>query len=439
MKVYTLGGYEEVGKNMTAVEVDDQVVIFDMGYNMESVVSSEGQVDEMTTNQSLEIEAVPEDEPLFEADKNVVGIVIGHGHLDHVGGIPKLAGAYECPIYASPYTKKIVERTLEDDRKNINNPVIEVEKDDEVDITDELSLEFAHVNHSIPDATLSLLDTPEGYVVYGNDMKIDQSPIIEETTDVERLKEVGEEGVKLMVPGTTRVEEDGRARSEESVRVELEDVLNSCYEAGGAVLLSTFSSQIGRLNSVIDANNGRRKIAFVGRSLKEYVESAEELDLIDTDQIEVVSYFDECDELMSRVDGEREEWLVVATGNQGEPGAQLDKITSGTYGFDFEEGDHVIFSSQVIPSPTNEANRYELEKKMRKKGVRLYKGIHTTGHAHREDHRDFIHFLDPEQIVPSHGPIQKQGDYVQLAREEGYTLEEDIYVSENGRVINLDE
>jgi ribonuclease J len=435
MKVYTLGGYEEVGMNMTAVEVDGEVVIFDMGYNMEEVVSSEGQVDEMTTNQSLDIGAIPKDEPVL--DKNVVAIVIGHGHLDHVGAIPKLAGSHDCPIYCTPYTKEIVDRMIENDRKNLNNQVVAVEKGDKEKITDKLSLEFAHVNHSIPDTSLSLLDTPEGYVVYGNDMKIDQSPAIEETTDVERIKEAGKEGVKVMIPGTTRVDAPGRARSEQSVKVELEDVLNSCYKAGGAVFFSTFSSQIGRLNSLIDANNGRRKIAFVGRSLKEYVESAEKLGLIDTTNIEVVSYFDECEALMDRVDDEREQWLVVATGNQGEPGAQLDKMASGTYPFEFEEGDHLIFSSNVIPSPTNEANRHELEQKLKKQGVRIYPGIHTTGHAHREDHRDFINFLDPENIVPSHGTIQKIGSYIELARDEGYSIEEDVFVGENGRVIDI--
>jgi len=437
MKVYTLGGYEEVGMNMTAVEVDGEVVIFDMGYNMENVINAEGHVDEMTTNQSLDIGAVPEDEPVL--DKNVVAIVIGHGHLDHVGGIPKLAGSHDCPIYCTPYTAEIVNRMIDDDRKNLNNQVITLEKGEEMELTGKLSLEFAHVNHSIPDATLSLLNTPEGYVVYGNDMKIDQSPVIEETTDVDRLKEAGEEGVKAMIPGTTRVDDPGRARSEKSVEVELEDVLNSCYQAGGAVFFSTFSSQIGRLNSLIDANNGRRKIAFVGRSLKEYVESAEKLDLINTDQIEVVSYYDECEELMDKVDGERENWLVVATGNQGEPGAQLDKMASGTYPFDFNEGDHLIFSSNVIPTPQNEANRDNLETKLKDKGVRIYPGIHTTGHAHKEDHRDFINFLQPEHIVPSHGTIQKLGSYVELGREEGYSLGEDIYISENGKCINLDE
>ena len=436
MKVHTIGGYNEVGRNMTAVEVDGKTFIFDMGYDMDSVVNSDGEVDQMTTNQTLETGAIPKDKQIM--DKDVEAIIIGHGHLDHVGAIPKLAGAYDAPILCTPYTKKIVERIMGDDRKNISNDVIAVNKGEVKDFGDGFSLEFAHVNHSIPDATLSLLNTPEGYIVYGNDMKIDQSPIIEKTTDVNRLKEVGEEGVKLMIPGTTRVDDPGRARSEESVAVELRDVLDSCYQAGGAVILSTFSSQIGRLNSVIEANDGRRKIAFVGRSLKEYVQSAEELDLINTSDIKVVSYFDECNELMTQVDDERDEWLIVATGNQGEPGAQMDKMASGTYGFDFERGDHVIFSSQVIPTPINRANRHKLEEKMRDRGVRIYQDIHTTGHAHKEDHRDFIKFLDPENIVPSHGHIHKLGSYVELAREEGFTLEEDVFLSENGRVIEIE-
>lgn len=436
MKVHTLGGYEEVGRNMTAVEVQNQTVIFDMGFEMEAVINSEGEINEMTTNDALETGAIPIDESIM--DNDVKAIVIGHGHLDHVGAIPKLAGAYDAPIVCTPFTKKIIMDNLEDDRKNISNDVVAVEKGEDYEINDDLSLEFMHVNHSIPQATLSLLDTPEGGVVYGNDMKIDYSPVIEETTDIERLKKAGSNDIKLMIPGTTRVDEPGRARSEESVEVELCDVLNSCYESGGAVIVTTFSSQISRLNSLLDANDGRRKVAFVGRSLKEYTEAAEELDLIDLSDVEVVSYYDEVEQLMNKVDNEREEWLVVATGNQGEPGAQLDKLASGEYPFELREEDHVIFSSRTIPTPLTEANRYSLEKKLRDKGVRLYMDIHTTGHAHREDHRDFIHYLDPDNIVPSHGTIQKLGDYVELAREEGYTLEEDVFIGENGREIDID-
>lgn len=435
MKVHTLGGYEEVGRNMTAVEVHGETVIFDMGFEMEEVIGADGEVDQMTTNETLETGAIPLDKSIM--DNNVSAIIIGHGHLDHVGAIPKLAGAYDCPILCTAYTKKIVERNLENDRKNIDNDVIAVDKGDTYEISDNLELEFMHVNHSIPQATLSLLKTPEGSVVYGNDMKIDYSPVIEETTDVERLRKAGEEGVELMIPGTTRVDAPGRCRSEKSVEVELNDVLDSCYENGGAVVLTTFSSQISRLNSIIDANDGRRKVAFLGRSLKEYTKSAEELGLIDLSNVEVVSYFDECSDLMNKVSDQREEWLVIATGNQGEPGAQMDKIASGTYPFSFQKGDHVIFSSQVIPTPLTQANRYSLEKKLRDKGVRLYKEIHTSGHAYKEDHRDFINLLQPENIVPSHGDIEKLGNYVELAREEGYTLEEDIFIGENGREIEI--
>jgi len=438
MKVYTLGGYEEVGRNMTAVEVDGEAVIFDMGYEMEEVIDADGEVDQMTTNQTLETGAIPKDAKLYENNVDVKAIVIGHGHLDHVGAIPKLAGAYDCPIVCTPYTKKIVQRAIDGDRKNIDNDVHAVEKGDEYEISDDIDLEFMHVNHSIPQATLSLLKTNEGGIVYGNDMKIDYSPVIEETTDIERLKKAGEEGVELMIPGTTNVCDPGRCRSEKSVEVELNDVMDSCYENGGAVIMSTFSSQISRLNSILDANNGRRKVAFVGRSLKEYTAAAEELDLIDLSQVEVVSYFDEVQDLMNKVSGNKEEWLIVATGNQGEPGAQMDKIASGEYPITLEKDDHVIFSSRTIPTPPTEANRYSLEKKLKSEGVRVYPGVHTSGHAKKEDHRDFINYLQPENIVPSHGTIQKLGDYVELAREEGYALEEDIFLGENGRVIEIE-
>lgn len=435
MKVHTIGGYEEVGKNMTAVEVGDEVVIFDMGYDMENVVGSEEQIDELTTNQTLETGAIPRDKQIM--DKNVVAIVIGHGHLDHVGAIPKLAGAYDCPILCTPFTEKIIKNGLEGDRKNINNQIISMETGEDFQISSKMELEFLHVNHSIPDATLSLLSTPDGNVIYGNDMKFDRRPVIGENTDIDRLKEVGEEGVELMIPGTTSVDEEGRVPPEESVKVELENVLNASYESGGAVVITTFSSQIARLNSILQANNGRRKVAFVGRSLKEYTQSAEDCGLIDLSQVEVVSYFDECEDLMRKVGNEKEEWLVVATGNQGEPGAQLDKISSGTYPFEFEKGDHVIFSSRTIPSPPNKANRYKLEKKLKERGVRIYKNVHASGHAKKEDHRDFITFLDPENIIPSHGDIKKLGSYVELAREEGYSLGEDVHLSENGKIIDI--
>ena len=436
MKVHTIGGYEEIGKNMTAVEVDGEVVVFDMGYDMENVVGSDEQIDELTTNQTLETGAIPKDEQIYE--KNVVAIVIGHGHLDHVGAIPKLAGAYDAPIICTPFTETIIENGLESDRKNINNQIISMEPGENFEISGNMEIEFMHVNHSIPDATLSLLKTPEGNVVYGNDMKFDRRPVIGENTDIDRLKEAGENGVELMIPGTTSVDEPGRVPPEASVKVELENVLNASYQAGGAVFVTTFSSQIARLNSILEANDGRRKVAFVGRSLKEYTKGAEKCDLIDLSQVEVVSYFDECEDLMRKVDGEREEWLVIATGNQGEPGAQMDKMASGTYPFEFNEGDHVIFSSRTIPTPPNKANRYKLEKKLKEQGVRLYKNIHTSGHAKKEDHRDFIKFLDPEHIIPSHGHIQKLGSYVELAREEGYSLGEDVHLSENGKIIEIE-
>ncbi len=438
MKVHTIGGYEEVGRNMTAVEVDGKAVIFDIGFEMEEVIAADEDVSDMTTNQALDTGAIPRDAQLFDEDVNVVGIVIGHGHLDHVGAIPKLAGSYSAPIVCTPYTAEVVEMQIDDDRKNVSNEIVRVSKGETFDFGQGFELEFVDVNHSIPQTVLSILDTPDGKAVYGNDMKIDRNPVEEQTTNIERLEEIGDEGVKTMIPGTTRVGEDGRTRSEQAVAVELEDVLKSCYQAGGAVFISTFSSQIARLNTILEANGGKRKVAFLGRSLKEYAHAAEELDLIDLSQVEVASYYDECEDVMRRVDNNPEEYLVVATGHQGEPGAQLDKIASGQYPFDFEEGDHMIFSSHVIPTPPTEANRYQLDKKLRSQGVRIYEDIHTSGHARKEDHREFIKLLRPENIVPSHGGIHQLGDYVELAREEGYQLNEDVFISSNMATLDLD-
>ena len=423
LRIVPLGGIGEIGRNMTVFELNGKLLIVDCG-----VLFPEEH------HPGVDV-ILPDFGYIEDRIDDVIGLVLTHGHEDHIGGVPYLLRLkQDIPILGSSLTLAFIEAKLKEHRITpFTHTVSEGQKEQMAGF----DLEFIAVNHSIPDATLSYLKTPEGGVIYGNDMKFDRRPVIGENTDIDRLKEVGEDGIELMIPGTTSVDEDGRVPPEEAVKVELENVLNASYEAGGAVIVTTFSSQIARLNSILEANDGRRKVAFVGRSLKEYTKGAEECGLIDLSDVEVVSYFDECEDLMRKVDGEREEWLVVATGNQGEPGAQMDKIASGTYPFDFEKGDHVIFSSRTIPTPPNKANRYKLEKKLSEQGVRLYKEIHTSGHAKKEDHRDFITYLQPEHIIPSHGHLQKLGSYVELAREEGYSLGDDVHLSENGKVIEL--
>ncbi|MDY6789068.1 MAG: RNase J family beta-CASP ribonuclease [Candidatus Nanohaloarchaea archaeon] len=437
MKLHAVGGYNEVGKNMTAVEVDGEIVIFDMGYDMETVIEHDEDVDEMTTTSTIESGAIPDDSDIHERKEDVKAIVIGHGHLDHVGAVPKLAGSYDCPVIATPFTMSIIERMAEEDRKSMDNELVRVNAGEKYEVSDNLTVELVDITHSIPGAVCSVLHTPEGAVAYSLDFKLDDRPVLGDPSDYERMRELADEGVKLLIADATRVTEDEMGSSESEVKIQLEHVVDHLYNEGGAAIITTFSSHIERLNSILDANNGRRKVAFVGRSLKEYTQSAEELGLIDLSDVEVASYRDEKEQLFSRIADEREEWLVICTGNQGEPNAVLTRLARGEHDLEIGDNDHVVFSSDVIPSPASKANRYRVEKILRESGAKVIKEVHASGHAKREDCRRLVRLLEPEVIVPASGTTEMLASFAELGREEGYTLNEDFFICENGSVLEI--
>lgn len=423
---------------MTAVETHGDIVLLDMGYDMETVVESEKEIEELTTTATIEAGAIPDDSSIHDKREDVEAIIIGHGHLDHVGAVPKLAGSYDCPIIATPFTMRIIERNIEQDRKDVQNDLIELEAGETYEINEDITLEFVNITHSIPQTVMTVLHTPEGSVVYSLDFRIDREPVLGEKPDFDRIQELGEEGVEVFIGDSTRVDEPDHGRSEQTVKTELQHVIDEAYAEGGAVYATTFASHVERLNSIIDANDGRRKIAFIGRSLREYNESAEELGFIDLDDIEVVSYRDETEQLLERIADERDEWLIVCTGNQGEPNAALTRIVDGEHAMDVQEGDHVIFSCSVIPTPINEAHRYKVEKNIREQGGLLYRDIHTSGHAKREGNREMLRTLEPENIIPAHGTTEMLASYATLAREEGYRLGENVFLSENGGTVEIE-
>ncbi|MFB6166831.1 MAG: MBL fold metallo-hydrolase, partial [Candidatus Nanohaloarchaea archaeon] len=431
---------EEVGKNMTAVEVDDEVVLIDMGADMETVVEHEESLEELSTVEAIDIGAVPDDSDLKdELREKVDAIVVSHGHLDHCLALPKLAGAYDAPIYATPFTKKVVERTIEEDEETVNNPVREVGIGETEQITDSIEMEMVNMTHSIPQTPMIVLHTPEGKVVYSLDMKLDEEPTLGGKPDYKRIRELGDEGdIKAYIADSTRTDESGRTKSERETAIELRTILNKAYQENDGVIISTFSSHIARINNILDANAGRRRVALVGRSLKEYTKSADELGLIDLNRVdEVVSYSDEVEDFLQKASNEKDEWLIISTGHQGEPRAALTRIANGDFEYDLTEDDRVVFSSTVIPVPVNEANRYKVERNLRKKGTRVEVDVHSHGHGKREDQRDMIRMLDPDNVIPAHGTTEKLAATASLAMEEGYTLEEDVHMTQNGHVIEI--
>lgn len=437
MNLYTIGGYNEVGKNMTALEVRDEILILDMGYDMEELIDMDRSIESASAKDVIQMGVVPDDKLLYKQRDKVKGIVIGHGHLDHVGAVGKLAGSYDCPILASPYTMKIVEEQIKEENKNIKNKRIVLDSGKTLKLTSNLAIEFVKVTHSIPDTMLTLVHTPEGRFAYGLDFRIDREPVLGDTVDFDRLEELGKEGVKILVGDSTRVHDGGISSTESAVKDQLQFKYNQLYKDQSAIIVTTFSSHIERLKSILEVNDGRRKVAFIGRSLKEYTRPADELGYINLRDVEIASYRDEVNQLFEKIAENKEEWLIVCTGNQGEDKSVLKKLSMDEYPFQLQSGDHVIFSTSTIPTLINRAERYKLERNLKKKNVKLHLDIHASGHGHREDLRLLIQTLKPEIMIPGHGDIHKLAEHALLAQEEGYKLNENLFICENGNILEF--
>ena len=437
MKLYAIGGYNEVGKNMTAVEVRDEIVILDAGYHMEELMDEEEEVESVSTKDLIKKGILPADKTIYEQRDKVKAIVIGHGHLDHVGAVANFANSYNCPIVASPYTMKIAEQQISESKKEINNERIVLKPGETYNLTSKFAVEFVKVTHSIPDTMLTVLHTPEGRFAYGLDFRVDNKPVLGEPMDQKRIEQLGREGIKILVGDSTRVGASGTGSSESEVRDQLRFKLNQLYNGSGAVIITTFSSHIERLKSILEVNDGRRKVAFIGRSLKEYTSPAADLGYISLKDVQIASYKDEVEKLFDVVNKEKSQWLVVCTGNQGEARSVLKRISEGSYPFELEKDDDIVFSSSTIPTEINIADRYKLEKTLKKTGARLHFEIHASGHGHREDLRFLIHALKPEFMIPGHGDIHKLAEHARLAQEEGYVLNENLFICQNGNVLEF--
>jgi len=437
MKLHTVGGYNEVGKNMTAIEVRDEIIILDMGYHMEELIDMENPVESTATKNLIQSGVIPNDSEIYQQREKVKGIVIGHGHLDHVGAVAKMAGSYNCPIFASPYTMKIIEEQIRQDDKEVKNERIVLDPGKIHNLTSKFAIEFVKVTHSIPDTMLTVLHTPEGRLAYGLDFRIDRNPVLGDNVDFERLDELGRQGIKILVGDSTRVADRGVSSTESEVKEQLQFKLDQLYDNPSALVITTFSSHIERLKSILEVNSGRRKVAFIGRSLKDYTQPAEELGYLNLKDVELASYRDEVNGLFEKIRENREEWLIVCTGNQGEENSVLERLSKDQYPFQLQPGDHVIFSSSTIPTLINRADRYRLEKNLKKKGVSLHLDIHASGHGHREDLRLLIQTLKPEIMIPGHGDIHKLAEHAELAQEEGYKLNKNLFICENGGVLEL--
>ena len=448
VEIATIGGYEEVGRQMTAVRAGSDIVVFDMGLNLSQVLIHDNvETEKMHSLDLIDMGAIPDDRVMSDMEGDVQAIVPTHGHLDHIGAISKLAHRYDAPIVTAPFTIELVKQEVQSESKfDVDNDLVAMEAGETMSIGDSgnVELEFVHVTHSIIDAINPVVHTPEGSVVYGLDKRMDHSPVLEDPIDMKRFREIGREGngVLAYIEDCTNAGRKGRTPSESHARNHVEDTLMSMEDYDGGIVATTFSSHVSRVSSLVEfAREMGREPVLLGRSMEKYSGTAERLDFVDfPDDLGMYGHRKSVDRTFKRIMQEgKENYLPIVTGHQGEPRAMLTRMGRGETPYELDEGDKVVFSARVIPEPTNEGQRYQSERLLKMQGARIYDDIHVSGHLREEGHYEMLDALEPQHVIPAHQDMKGFAPYVDLASRKGYTLGRDLHVTRNGNMIQLTE
>ncbi|PIN78373.1 ribonuclease J [Candidatus Woesearchaeota archaeon CG10_big_fil_rev_8_21_14_0_10_34_8] len=444
VEICAVGGFSEVGRNMTAVKVDNEVVIFDIGLYLPKIINyeeEEGSRQGLSKETMIEIDAVPDITMIDHWKGFVKAIVTTHCHLDHIGAMPYLAPEYDAPIIGTPYTLEVLKTILKDERIKIKNELKPLNINSKLRISKNLTVEFINMTHSTLQTVMIALHTPAGVILYCNDFKFDNHPIIGKKPNFARLKELGDNKEVLVVVADALYSKKAmKTPSEKVAREMLKDVLLGVKNEDNAIIVTTFASHIARLQSILDMGMKlRRKVVFLGRSLNKYITAAENLHLVNfTSKAEIFGYASKVKKELKEISKNKGNYLIVCTGNQGEPGSILRRMSEGDLPFNFDNGDHVVFACKTIPAPVNLANRAVLEEKLIRKGCRLFKDIHVSGHAAKEDHRDLFELVKPKHIIPSHGSLEQTSPMSELATTMGYVLGKTVHLMRNGQILELD-
>jgi ribonuclease J len=439
IEICTIGGYNEVGRNMSAIRIDEDVIIADMGVDMEKYIKlqedREG-LKKVSRQDMISSGASPDDSVINKWKDNVKAIVCTHAHLDHIASVPFLASKYNCPIIGTAFTIEILKRLFKDNKIKPKNKFKSLNKNDTYPISKDIELEFVEVTHSVVQTVLLAIKSKEGTVIYANDFKFDMTPTLGKKSDPERLKKI--KNVKVLIVDSVYSKSPMRMPSEAVPRAMLKNILLEVSAKGNAVFVTTFASHLARLKSIIDfGKKTGRKIIFLGRSLHKYTDAAEKLKIIDfSKHVEMYSYKKEISKVLREVEKNRGRYLVVVTGHQGEPKAVMSRIANKEFPFTFKKNDIVIFSSNVIPTKTNKDARKILDNKLKSYGVRLFTNIHASGHGAKEDLRILIDSLKPEHIIPAHAPINMQKGLLELGLEMKYDKKK-VHLMHNGQFVKI--
>jgi len=443
MEIYTLGGFNEVGKNMVVVDLGEDAFIFDCGLFLPPIVELEEKEKGYNEKILRSIGALPNDYILNDQIPNKVrAIICSHAHLDHIGAIPYVAQRYKCPVIGTPFTMEVLKRLYEDGKQPIRNEIITVHPNSNVVIqgkNKKYKIDFVNITHSTIQTSMLALHTDKGVVLYSNDFKFDNNPILGKEPNYELLKEIAKEGVKVMIVDSLYSGDERKTASEKVARALLEDTMLTTQNEKAGVVVTTFSSHIARLKSIVDFSKRlNRTPVFVGRSLSKYVSAAINVKLCPfAKEIKIASFRSQVEKYLKMINKDRTKYVLVCTGHQAEPGSVLERISRNQLPFTLNHDDHVIFSSSIIPTDINKENRKNLEEKLKKRGVRIFNNVHVSGHAGREDLRDFVNMMHAEHVIPAHGGKDKTSPMVELCNELGYKTDKTVHLMSDGEHLKI--
>jgi len=419
LKIIPLGGLGEIGLNMMAIEYQDAIMVVDAGLMFPE-------------DYMLGIDIViPETTYLQHRSSMIKGIVLTHGHEDHIGALPYVLQDLKAPLYGTRFTLALVKEKFRSHNIALDIPFVEVKPRQRHQVGP-FDVEFIRVSHSVVDGVGLAIDTPVGLIVHSGDFKISQIPVQGELTDINRFAEFGERGVLALMSDSTNVEREGYTISEKEIGHKLHTIFQDCP---GRIIVALFASNIARIQQIVEAARlENRKIVFNGRSMQSTVAIAKDL-----------AYLEVPDEMEISLGKIREmpdrEVVIVTTGSQGEPMSALHRIAMGTHKqIKVKEGDTVILSSKFIPG--NERAITHIINRLYKEGAEVIyekvSDIHVSGHAFQEELKLMINLTKPKYFIPIHGEYRHLIRHARLAKEVGIPGEH-LLLAQNGQVITFDQ
>lgn len=418
LRVIPLGGVGEIGKNMLVLESGEDLLVIDVGLMFPT-----------SEMHGIDI-VIPDAEYVLERADRVRGVILTHGHEDHIGGLSYLVEeGLKAPVYATALTRGLLEVKLREQKMLADVELHTVTQNDRIELGNFI-VEFFHTCHSFPDSVGVSVTTPAGRVVHTSDYRFDPTPVDNKLTEVDKLQRWGDEGVLLLLADSTNAERSDVTPSERS----LDDMLNKVLgEAPGRVLLATFASNLGRVQQIINAarRTGRR-VGVIGRSMVSNVKIAIQLGYLDIALDDLLNA-GEMETLPGR------EVVIIATGSQGEPTSAMVRMSVGDHRqITLRAGDTVVLSATPIPGNEELFNR--TVDNLFRQGVEVFYhqlgDVHVSGHGGREDYRTMLQIVRPQNFVPVHGEYRHLVLHSRIAVGEGMHPE-NVHILEDGNVLEF--